>query len=330
MAFRLTVRRAASSILVDGKGVALEPFIMAGPLFNRVPSHAAVAGAPTLDVARWESHGAILVEEILRRRVGEPLTLAEAVRVYQYYLPVFFWIEGLVAARPAGSGPLFVGLSCPQGGGKTTLVDALHLLFGRDGKVCADMSLDDFYLTHREQQALATANPGNGLLELRGNPGTHDTGLAQRTLAALASVGSSDGGSCGGRRGGGGGDGSTALVPRYDKTAFKGRGDRLPEAEWTLVAARPDVVLFEGWCFGFAAKGTEQLEADEDDPRLAPVDAVLGGPYRELHRAMEAWVVVEVASVGRVYAWREEAEANSRRAGKPAMTEAETKDFVDR
>lgn len=31
--------------------------------------------------------------------------------------------------------PLIVGLSCPQGGGKTTLVDALNLLFTEDGQV---------------------------------------------------------------------------------------------------------------------------------------------------------------------------------------------------
>jgi D-glycerate 3-kinase len=59
--------------------------------------------------------------------------------------------------------------------------------FQAHGKKCADMSLDDFYLTRDEQVALSTSEEGagNGLLELRGNPGTHDLPLALSTLKAL-------------------------------------------------------------------------------------------------------------------------------------------------
>jgi D-glycerate 3-kinase len=120
------------------------------------------------------------------------LTKSEAVRVYQYYLPVYFWIQDLLDTRQqkapwstAAAKPLTVGLSCPQGGGKTTIVDALNALFLANGQRCAEMSLDDFYLTHVEQIALAAASNGNPLLELRGNPGSHDLPLAMATLHAL-------------------------------------------------------------------------------------------------------------------------------------------------
>ena len=42
-----------------------------------------------------------------------------------------------------------------QGCGKTTLVEALEALFARNGLRAASCSIDDFYLTFADQQALA-------------------------------------------------------------------------------------------------------------------------------------------------------------------------------
>jgi D-glycerate 3-kinase len=81
------------------------------------------------------------------------------------------------------------------------------------------------------------------------------------------------------------------------------------------------VVLFEGWCLGFSALPNEALK----DPRLVPINARLATDYLQLHEAMDAWVVVEVESPTTVYAWREQAEANMRAAGKPAMTPAQVR-----
>jgi D-glycerate 3-kinase len=187
------------------------------------------------------------------------------------------------------------------------------------------MSLDDFYLTNAEQRALAAANPGNGLLELRGNAGSHDINLATSLIHSVTNLKEPA------PKGG-------YLVPRYDKSMFNGRGDRSPKEKWTVIPTRPDVVLFEGWCYGFssllgAAGGSKSNQAASTlikDPRLLPIDQRLATDYHELHKLMQAWVVVEVESPKWVYRWREEAEANMRRAGKPAMTEAQVADFVDR
>lgn len=184
------------------------------------------------------------------------------------------------------------------------------------------MSLDDFYLTNAEQRAVAAANDGNGLLELRGNPGSHDIELASSLIKSLTNLkepSPKDG----------------YLIPRYDKSMFDGRGDRCPKEKWTRLPSRPNVVLFEGWCFGFSSLLGQNGGANINsslikDSRLVPIDKRLATDYHELHKLMQAWVVVEVESPQWVYRWREEAEANMRRAGKPAMTEAQVSDFVDR
>ena len=51
--------------------------------------------------------------------------------------------------------PLVVGLSAPQGCGKTTLVTQLTKLLESDGVRAASVSIDDVYLTGEEQERVA-------------------------------------------------------------------------------------------------------------------------------------------------------------------------------
>lgn len=46
-------------------------------------------------------------------------------------------------------------------------------------------------------------------------------------------------------------------VPRYDKSAYDGKGDRADEATWPSIKAPVDVVLFEGWMLGFTPVSDE-------------------------------------------------------------------------
>jgi len=78
-----------------------------------------------------------------------------------------------------------LGISAPQGCGKSTLVEQLEQLFAWLGTTAASVSIDDFYLTNAEQTALAAANPDNRLLALRGNAGSHDLQLGRETLQQL-------------------------------------------------------------------------------------------------------------------------------------------------
>lgn len=46
-------------------------------------------------------------------------------------------------------------------------------------------------------------------------------------------------------------------VPRYDKSAHGGKGDRVPPALWGVEGGGWDVVVLEGWCVGFMPVGEE-------------------------------------------------------------------------
>lgn len=77
-------------------------------------------------------------------------------RIFRYYLPVFFWCQAQLEEhrRNGGSGePLVIGMQAPQGCGKTTLVEQLEFLFDHTGSKAASVSIDDFYLTFEDQQA---------------------------------------------------------------------------------------------------------------------------------------------------------------------------------
>jgi D-glycerate 3-kinase len=56
-----------------------------------------------------------------------------------------------------------VGLSAPQGSGKTTMVEFLRRLAGMDSLRAAVLSIDDFYLTNAEQR-VGRGNEGLAVL----------------------------------------------------------------------------------------------------------------------------------------------------------------------
>ena len=87
-------------------------------------------------------------------------------------------------------------------------------------------------------------NPDNFLLGVRGNALTHDVELGRKTLENLENLGK--------------GSTSETKLPRYDKSAYEGKGDRADEASWPVVKAPVDVVLFEGWMLGFTPVSDEE------------------------------------------------------------------------
>jgi D-glycerate 3-kinase len=119
-------------------------------------------------------------------------------------------------------GSRIYGIAGLQGSGKSTLAAQMAVLARERGLHVVAMSIDDFYLGRRERLHLAhTAHP---LLATRGPPGTHDIGLACRTLDALR-------------------EGRPTALPRFDKIADR----RLPPSRWLKVARAPDLVVLEGW-----------------------------------------------------------------------------------
>lgn len=109
---------------------------------------------------------------------------AEHRRVFHLYLPVYFWLKGLlqlhrdttnssntrsssscdgratdniIPSSDQNSSPaiirpaLVVGVSAPQGCGKSTLVGEMQRMLEKAGHSCTAVSIDDFYLTGAEQ-----------------------------------------------------------------------------------------------------------------------------------------------------------------------------------
>jgi D-glycerate 3-kinase len=123
--------------------------------------------------------------------------------------------EWLKHAVCPGKVPI-LGLSAPQGAGKTTIMTQVCGALSKEGLNAASISIDDFYLTRSEQIALAREYPRNPYLQQRGYPGTHDVSLGVSVLKALRLLSG----------------GQSMKVPAYDRSACQGLGDRSLESNW--------------------------------------------------------------------------------------------------
>jgi len=291
-------------------------FSKAGPLFHML--------SEVPKASDWLSRGKSLIAELsgdeaTAQQLFDTLDDQLARRVYHLYLPMYFWMRGLVREtismrKTTGDTrhrAVTIGLSAPQGCGKTTVVEVLTKMFTADGLGCAHVSFDDFYLRGEDQDEVAAAHPTNAILQVRGNAGTHDLALGKEVLEGL----------CSGITG-------TVDVPCYDKSARSGRGDRHPRSRWTSVQTPCDVVLFEGWMAGFKHRGDSAALADIH-PALPEVDALLSR-YSAWDNLIDAWCVMGLSDKTNVFKWRLEAEHKMKAGGRPGMSDDQVRDFVNR
>lgn len=243
-----------------------------------------------------------------------------------------FILERLKAhqARQSASGsgspvrPFIIGLNGVQGVGKTTLVKALaETLQQRELLQTIVVSIDDFYLRHQDQLALAGAHPDNALVQVRGEPGTHDTALMRDVFTSLVNA-------------------QPALIPQYDKSAFNGLGDRSPQSTWIPVnqPGQPtvQVVLLEGWCVGFRSVGRDEVEAKWRAPSrtlhthkledLFFVNDQLKN-YDAVTDLLDAFIHIDAEDTEYVYDWRLQQERQLRHEKGSGMTDEQVVKFVD-
>ncbi|KAI0171767.1 P-loop containing nucleoside triphosphate hydrolase protein [Hypoxylon sp. FL1284] len=220
--------------------------------------------------------------------------------------------------------PFVIGLNGVQGAGKTTLVQALAArLRDAEGLRTLVCSVDDFYLRRADQQALADAHPDNPLVQVRGEPGTHDMSLARDFFAALC-------------------EGRPVQVPQYDKSAYAGRGDRVPESRWETVNGpgqpKVQVVIFEGWCVGFRSLSPTEVSHRWNAPSrtlrrhdIAHLNLVNERlrDYDVITDMFDAFIHIDAENTEWVYDWRLEQEAMLRRQKGTGMTDEQVVKFVD-
>ncbi len=261
-------------------------------LARRGPAFLNLEAAGAVDWERWE-HAAQWLEQHL------PDLPRKAERIHWLTVPIFLWLLRMVASSEQR--PLMVGLSAPQGAGKTTLTKHLVELFEAQGIRALALSIDDFYLPHAQQLELAANYPDNPYLKYRGYPGTHDVPLGLHTLQALR-------------------DGVDVELPSYDKSAFDGRGDRSQNKHH--VEGRFDVVLLEGWMLGFKPVPVNDAAMEVINDKLVS--------YQAWHALLEVMVCLTADDPLYVLRWRAEAEEAARKGGQPALDAAAIDDYVRR
>ncbi|KIM32311.1 hypothetical protein M408DRAFT_326915 [Serendipita vermifera MAFF 305830] len=241
------------------------------------------------------------------------------------------------------SSPLFVGLQGPQGIGKTTLARALVA-----GLTCAPhslrvvaLSIDDLYLAHDALQSIGRENSGNGLLQGRGLPGTHDVQLGAEVLKTLSLMENTRSAPV---------DVKTTRIPAYDKSSHQGLGDRVHEGEWPVVQSPVDIIILEGWCFGcqplppgelterwerrteLGMPGSVRLEHGIDDIKV--ISNSLKEYANAWYKYFTCFIQVSPNSDDKlsvVYKWRLQQEHAMKEAnGGKGMTDEEVIRFVDR
>jgi len=238
----------------------------------------------------------------------------------------------------SNSQPFFLGINGVQGVGKSVLVSLMQKTLEAPpySLPTAVFSIDDIYLSHADQESLAKTHKDNGLLQHRGQPGTHDVHLGLSVLESLKQS-------------------KPTRIPSYDKSAYHGRGDRVPESEWEIVNQDPQklirVVLFEGWCVGFRPLSPEALQQKHAAAVQALKNSSPGNEYKgrlghntlasvttintalqkydEITAQLDAFIHIDALDPQYVYKWRLEQEAGLRASRGSGMTDEQVRHFVD-
>ncbi len=220
---------------------------------------------------------------------------------------------GLASSRQLLERPLIQGILGGQGTGKTTLAAILSLILAQLGYRTLSLSLDDLYKTHAERQQLQKQDPR---LIWRGPPGTHDIALGLQLLDQLRQPNPQQ----------------PILVPRFDKSAWGGSGDRTtPE-----MIEGVDIVLFEGWFVG-----VRPIDPTVFDSLLpAPIETLADRSfardmndqlrdYIPLWERLDQLMLLYPTDYRLSQQWRRQAEQQMIATGKSGMTNSQIDHFVN-
>lgn len=209
--------------------------------------------------------------------------------------------------------PVTQGIVGGQGTGKTTLTEVLSVILDQLGYRTLSLSLDDLYKTYAERQQLQEQDPR---LIWRGPPGTHDVDLGIDLLDQLRQPNQLN----------------PILVPRFDKSAWGGVGDRTtPEPIEGI-----DIVLFEGWFVGVRPINPAIFDAPTPPPIHTLADQAFARDMNQgLHDYLPLWerldrlMLLYPTDYHLSQQWRRQAEQQMMATGKSGMTDSQIDRFVE-
>ena len=234
---------------------------------------------------------------------------------YIFYLLWTLWLplaRQLAKEKEQLSRTLIQGILGGQGTGKTTLATITRAILAHLGFTSVAISIDDLYKTYDARQKLQQQDPR---LIWRGPPGTHDVELGIEILDQFLESKRVE----------------PILVPRFDKSAFNGAGDRTKPEETPCV----DIVLFEGWFVG-----TRPVETSVFDTPLHPINTAEDKlfaldnndrlkAYLPLWSKLDRLIVLCPLDYRLSQQWRKEAEQKMIATGKSGMSDEEIEQFVE-
>ncbi|MBE9103801.1 glycerate kinase [Nostoc cf. edaphicum LEGE 07299] len=216
----------------------------------------------------------------------------------------------LASQRQQLGRPLIQGILGGQGTGKTTMSKILILILDHLGYRTVSLSLDDLYKTYSDRLLLTQQDPR---LIWRGPPGTHDIDLGLNVLDQIRQ------------------SQNPVMLPRFDKSAFGGAGDRTTSEMVTDV----DIVLFEGWFVGVRPINADVFDTapppivtDEDKAFAREMNLRLHD-YLPLWERLDSLIVLYPTDYRYSLEWRKQAEQQMIAAGKSGMSNAEIEQFVN-
>ncbi len=232
-----------------------------------------------------------------------------AINLWTLWLPLAMLIAQW---RRSQTNPLIQGILAGQGTGKSTLASILILILGEMGYRACSLSLDDLYKTYRSRLILKQQDPR---LIWRGPPGTHDVELGINLLDALH-LPNSD---------------AIIHLPRFDKSAFNGAGDRGTDEAISGV----DIVLFEGWFVGVRPidpgafdNAPPPIVTQSDRQFARDMNAKLQD-YLPLWERLDRLILLYPLDYRWSLQWRQEAEHQAKSLGKSGMSDSEIEQFVN-